>query len=158
WRSGARLAARWRAGRAGRVLRKRRRPNSSGDVLRGSGVPAVRGRHGVERADVRGAAARTGTDGADTRHGRRLDFRAPVCAGRRAPLNPYSLMWKQASLHGIRVGTRGMFLQMNRAVEANGIKPVINTVVPFESAVDAWRLQVSGNFIGKIVISLSEAM
>ena len=80
-----------------------------------------------------------------------------VLTGRRAPLNPYSLMWKQASLHGIRVGTRGMFLQMNRASEANGIKPVINTVVPFESAVDAWRLQASGNFIGKIVISLSEA-
>ena len=47
-----------------------------------------------------------------------------------------------------------MFLQMNRAIEANGIKPVIDTVVPFESALDAWRLQASGNFIGKIVVSL----
>ena len=78
-----------------------------------------------------------------------------VLTGRRAPINPYSLMWKQASLHGIRVGTREMFLQMNRAVEANGITPVIDTVVPFESALDAWRLQASGNFIGKIVVSLS---
>jgi NADPH:quinone reductase-like Zn-dependent oxidoreductase len=78
-----------------------------------------------------------------------------VLAGRRAPLNPYSLMWKQASMHGIRVGTRAMFLQMNRAIEANGIKPVIDTMVPFESALDAWRLQQSGHFIGKIVVSLS---
>ena len=46
-------------------------------------MSAVRGRHRVERADVRGAADRTGTDGADPRYGRRLDFRAPVCAGRR---------------------------------------------------------------------------
>ncbi len=61
-----------------------------------------------------------------------------------------------AALHGIRVGTREMFLQMNRAIDANGITPVIDTVVPFESALEAWRLQASGNFVGKIVISLSE--
>jgi NADPH:quinone reductase-like Zn-dependent oxidoreductase len=78
-----------------------------------------------------------------------------VLTGRRAPINPYALMWKQASLHGIRVGTRQMFLQMNRAIEANGIKPVIDTIVPFASALDAWRLQASGNFVGKIVVSLS---
>ncbi len=77
-----------------------------------------------------------------------------VMTGRRAPINPYSMMWKQAALHGIRVGTRDMFLQMNRAIEANGIKPVIDTVVPFASAVDAWRLQASGNFLGKIVITV----
>ena len=63
-------------------------------------------------------------------------------------------MWKEAALRGIRVGTRTMFEQMNRAIEANGITPVINSVVPFASALDAWRLQASGNFIGKIVIAL----
>jgi NADPH:quinone reductase-like Zn-dependent oxidoreductase len=77
-----------------------------------------------------------------------------VLTGRRAPINPYSLMWKQASLHGIRVGTREMFEQMNRAIDANGITPVIHTVVPFQSALDAWRLQASGNFVGKIVITV----
>jgi NADPH:quinone reductase-like Zn-dependent oxidoreductase len=77
-----------------------------------------------------------------------------VLTGRRAPINPYSMMWKQAALHGIRVGTRAMFLQMNRAIEGNGITPVINTVVPFASALDAWRLQATGNFTGKIAISL----
>jgi NADPH:quinone reductase-like Zn-dependent oxidoreductase len=78
-----------------------------------------------------------------------------VLTGRRAPINPYSLMWKQASLHGIRVGTRAMFEQMNRAIDANGIKPVMQSPVPFDSALDAWRLQASGNFVGKIVITLS---
>ncbi len=77
-----------------------------------------------------------------------------VMSGRRAPLNPYSIMWKEATLHGIRVGTLEMFEQMNRAIDVNGIRPVINTVVPFASAVDAWRLQASGNFVGKIVIAL----
>jgi len=77
-----------------------------------------------------------------------------VLTGRRAPINPYSLMWKQAALHGIRVGTRAMFEQMNRAIEANGLTPVIHASVPFDSALDAWRLQASGNFVGKIVITL----
>jgi len=77
-----------------------------------------------------------------------------VLTGRRAPINPYSLMWKQASLHGIRVGTRAMFVQMNRAIDANGIRPVVHTVIPFESALDGWRLQQSGNFVGKIVVSV----
>ena len=77
-----------------------------------------------------------------------------VLTGRRAPLNPYSLMWKQASLIGIRVGTREMFLQMNRAIDANGIKPVVDAVVPFDSALDAWRIQAAGNFVGKVVVSV----
>jgi NADPH:quinone reductase-like Zn-dependent oxidoreductase len=76
-----------------------------------------------------------------------------VMTGRRAPINPYSMMWKQAALHGIRVGTREMFLQMNRAIEANGLTPVVDTVVPFDSALDAFRLQASGNFVGKIAIA-----
>jgi NADPH:quinone reductase-like Zn-dependent oxidoreductase len=77
-----------------------------------------------------------------------------VMTGRSAPINPYSLMWKEAAMHGIRVGTRAMFEQMNRAIDANGVKPVIDTVVPFASALDAWRLQASGNFVGKIVIAV----
>jgi len=77
-----------------------------------------------------------------------------VLTGRRAPINPYSLMWKEAALHGIRVGTRAMFEQMNRAIDANSIRPVVDIVVPFESALDAWRVQAAGNFVGKIVIAL----
>jgi NADPH:quinone reductase-like Zn-dependent oxidoreductase len=77
-----------------------------------------------------------------------------VLSGRSAPLNPYGIMWKEASLRGIRVGTLGMFEQMNRVVGASGIKPIIHSVIPFASALDAWRLQASGNFIGKIVIAM----
>jgi D-arabinose 1-dehydrogenase-like Zn-dependent alcohol dehydrogenase len=63
-------------------------------------------------------------------------------------------MWKEASLRGIRVGTHAMFEQMNRVVGASGIKPIIHSVIPFASALDAWRLQASGNFIGKIAIAI----
>ena len=47
---------------------------------------------------------------------------------------------------------------MNRGLEANGIKPLIDTVIPFEWAVDAWRLQAPGNFVGKIAITLALAL
>ena len=77
-----------------------------------------------------------------------------VLSGRSAPLNPYGIMWKEASLRGIRVGTYAMFEQMNRAIDINRIKPIIHSVIPFASALDAWRLQASGHFIGKIVIAL----
>ena len=76
-----------------------------------------------------------------------------VMTGRRAPLNPYPLLWKEAAMYGIRVGTRAMFEQMNRAIDANGITPIIDTVVPFASALEAFRLQASGHFVGKIVIA-----
>jgi NADPH:quinone reductase-like Zn-dependent oxidoreductase len=75
-----------------------------------------------------------------------------VMSGRRAEINPYALMWKQATLHGIRVGTRAMFEQMNRALAAGLIRPVIERVFEFSDALSAYRLQASGGFIGKIAV------
>ncbi|MEP7308377.1 MAG: NAD(P)-dependent alcohol dehydrogenase [Acidobacteriota bacterium] len=77
-----------------------------------------------------------------------------VMTGRSADINPYGLMWKSASLHGIRVGTTEMFERMNRAVETNGIKPIIDTILPFDQAIDGYRLQASGRFLGKIVVAI----
>lgn len=75
-----------------------------------------------------------------------------VLEGRRAEISPYALMWKQATLHGIRVGTRELFERMNRAIDTCQIHPVIDHVFPFTDAIAAYRLQASGNFVGKIVI------
>ena len=55
-------------------------------------------------------------------------------------------------MHGINVGSRAMFENMNRAIEVNRIKPVVDKVFPFEDAVEAFRVQVSGDFFGKVVI------
>ena len=75
-----------------------------------------------------------------------------VLTGRSADLNPYGLMWKAGSLHGIRVGSQATFEQMNRAIEANRIRPVIDQIFPFDDAVGAFGHQASGRFVGKIVI------
>jgi len=68
--------------------------------------------------------------------------------------NPYLLMRKHASLHGIYVGDRSMFEAMIAAIDVNQIKPVIDRVFPFDEAVAAYRYQLSGAFVGKVVITL----
>jgi NADPH:quinone reductase-like Zn-dependent oxidoreductase len=68
--------------------------------------------------------------------------------------NPHTLMMKGGSLHGIFVGDRGLFEQMVAAINANGIKPVIDKVFGFDQAKDAFRHQASGDFIGKVVIAV----
>jgi NADPH:quinone reductase-like Zn-dependent oxidoreductase len=77
-----------------------------------------------------------------------------VLTGRSADINPYGLMRKQGSLHGIWVGGRHVFEQMNRAIAGNGIKPIVDRVFPFEEAVAAYRYHASGRFVGKVVIRL----
>ncbi|MGD1212471.1 MAG: NAD(P)-dependent alcohol dehydrogenase [Candidatus Acidiferrales bacterium] len=77
-----------------------------------------------------------------------------VLAGPQGNANPHDLMFKSASLHGIGVGSRASLEQLIQAIEVNRIKPVIDKVFPFDQALDAFRLQASGNFIGKIVIAI----
>ena len=71
-----------------------------------------------------------------------------------APINPYTLMPKHGSLHGIFVGGRELFEEMNRAIAVNRIKPLVDRVFPFEDAVAAYRHHASGQFMGKIVIAI----
>ncbi|HEY3824608.1 MAG TPA: NAD(P)-dependent alcohol dehydrogenase [Bryobacteraceae bacterium] len=68
--------------------------------------------------------------------------------------NPAGLMMKGGSLYGIGVGSTAMFEDMNRAIAANGIKPVVDKVYPFEEAPEAFRQFAAGNFFGKVVITV----
>ncbi|HEX4137544.1 MAG TPA: NAD(P)-dependent alcohol dehydrogenase [Bryobacteraceae bacterium] len=67
---------------------------------------------------------------------------------------PYGLMMKGGSLFGVGVGSTAMFDDMNRAIAANGIKPVVDKVFPFEEAPEAFRQFAAGNFFGKVVITV----
>ncbi len=77
-----------------------------------------------------------------------------LLTGRDGGVNPYPLMFKGASIHGVYVGDRAMFLDMNRALDATGIKPVIDRVFPFDQAIDAFKYHASGHMVGKVVIRL----
>jgi NADPH:quinone reductase-like Zn-dependent oxidoreductase len=69
-------------------------------------------------------------------------------------LSPYPLMFKGASLRGIFVGrnTRDDFAALLRAVDANGIEPVIDRRFAFDDAVAAYEHLASAQHFGKIVI------
>ncbi len=77
-----------------------------------------------------------------------------VLTGSSAPINPYALMWKRGSVHGIRVGDIDTFQQMNRAIEMHHIRPIVDRIFPLDEAMAAYRLQASGHFIGKVVITI----
>lgn len=68
--------------------------------------------------------------------------------------NPYPLMMKGGSLHGVGVGNTKSFEEMLRAIEVSGIKPVVDRVFPFEAAADAFRCLAAGDFVGKIVVTV----
>ncbi len=72
----------------------------------------------------------------------------------RGESTPHPLMFKGASLRGIMVGSREMAVQLNRAIEASDIHPVIDRVFPFEEAAEAYRYQASPELFGKVVISV----
>lgn len=77
-----------------------------------------------------------------------------VLSGREGDTTPHPLMLKGARLQGIFVGNRAMFEDMNRAIEVNQLRPVVDKVFPFEEAKQAYPYQLSGAHFGKIVISV----
>jgi len=69
-------------------------------------------------------------------------------------INPYTLMPKWGSLHGIFVGNREMFESMNKAIVAGRIRPVVGKAFPFAEALQAYRCQAAGDFFSKVVIQV----
>jgi NADPH:quinone reductase-like Zn-dependent oxidoreductase len=69
-------------------------------------------------------------------------------------IDPMPLLFKQARIQGILVGSREMFDDMNRAFTANNVHPIIDKVFPFEQAREAYRYLESGAHFGKVVIAV----
>jgi NADPH:quinone reductase-like Zn-dependent oxidoreductase len=70
-----------------------------------------------------------------------------------AEVDPMPILRRNLRVQGLYVGNRQMFEAMNRAIEAAGLKPVIDTVFPFAQARDAYRRLKSQTHFGKIVIA-----
>lgn len=63
-----------------------------------------------------------------------------------------AFMVKQARLQGLIVGSRREQMDMIRAIDANGYRPVIDRSFPLEQIADAFRYQASGAHFGKICL------
>jgi NADPH:quinone reductase-like Zn-dependent oxidoreductase len=58
------------------------------------------------------------------------------------------------AIRRIAVGSRADFEAMNRAIVAHRLRPVIDRVLPFEEAVQAYRYFRDGDPFGKVVVEL----
>jgi NADPH:quinone reductase-like Zn-dependent oxidoreductase len=111
----------------------------------GSGVDQV--------VEVGGAATLTRSFGA-IRAGGSITLIGGLSGGA-SELNPGLIFSRRANVRGISVGSTQMFEAMNRAVEVNAIKPVIDKVFAFADAPEAYRHMALGAHFGKIVISVT---
>ncbi|WP_141430432.1 NAD(P)-dependent alcohol dehydrogenase [Bacillus sp. 03113] len=68
--------------------------------------------------------------------------------------NIITAIQRNVNIQGISVGSREMFESMNRAIQQNKMRPVIDRVFPFEQSVEALRYMEKGNHFGKICIKI----
>jgi NADPH:quinone reductase-like Zn-dependent oxidoreductase len=79
-----------------------------------------------------------------------------ILSGREAQVEIFPIVPKGLNVHGIYVGSRSMFVDMNRALSLAPLRPVIDQVFAFEQAPAAFRRLQAGSHFGKIVIRIGE--
>ena len=75
-----------------------------------------------------------------------------VLTGGAGEVQTAALMAKQARLQGLIVGSRREQQDFVRALDAGGIRPVVDRRFPLDQLADAFRFEMSGGHFGKIGI------
>jgi NADPH:quinone reductase-like Zn-dependent oxidoreductase len=75
-----------------------------------------------------------------------------VLTGRAGEVPTAAIMMGNVRINGLTVGSHEHQLAMIRAIEANRIRPVIDSSYPLEALADAFRHQESGRHFGKICV------
>lgn len=76
-----------------------------------------------------------------------------VLAGGESALSLYPILMQGIKVQGVIVGSRSDFIRMNRAIEQNGIKPVVDTVFSWKDAPQAFDYLRMGKHFGKVAIA-----
>ncbi len=66
------------------------------------------------------------------------------------------IFFQQMRVQGSTMGTRGELAQMLSFMSERGIQPMIDTVRPLSEARDAFAQMVSGEFFGKLVLTMGD--
>ncbi len=77
-----------------------------------------------------------------------------ILSGVAGPLPILPALLRQLRLQGVLVGSRKHQIDMIRAIDANGLKPVIDSRFPLEEIVAAFRHQESNRHFGKICLDI----
>ncbi|WP_421932940.1 zinc-dependent alcohol dehydrogenase family protein [Phenylobacterium sp.] len=77
-----------------------------------------------------------------------------VLAGYAGPIPTVAIMGKQLKVQGLTVGSRRHQLDLIRAIDVAGYRPVLDKHFPLENLADAFRHQASNTHFGKIVVDI----
>jgi NADPH:quinone reductase-like Zn-dependent oxidoreductase len=75
-----------------------------------------------------------------------------LLGGHETNLSFFSILQKCITISGIQVGSKTSFEEMNRAIEVNKLKPVIDKIFNLSNLTEAFIYFNEGNHLGKIVI------
>jgi NADPH:quinone reductase-like Zn-dependent oxidoreductase len=119
-------------------------------------VAEVTGGEGVDRIIEVGGAGTFGLSLRATRVGGLIAQIGVLSGGSTTePLVLTPILHKQLRVHGIYVGSRAMFEQMNAAIATAKLHPVIDHVFDFNQAQEAFQHMQSASHFGKIVIRMT---
>ena len=76
-----------------------------------------------------------------------------VLTGRAGEVPTAKLMAKQIRLQGLIVGSRRQQQDFVRALDATGVRPVVDRTFPLAALADAFRYEEAGRHFGKICIT-----
>ncbi|WP_202526252.1 zinc-dependent alcohol dehydrogenase family protein [Sneathiella litorea] len=107
--------------------------------------------HGVDLVVEVGGAGTLEKSVAAVRVGGRISLVGVLTGGL---MDPTSIMRKSITLQGIYVGPRDMFARLNNALSNNNIHPVIDAVIDFQDAKEAYRIMEKAGHFGKVVITI----
>lgn len=74
-------------------------------------------------------------------------------SGMNPPADLARVFFKQLRVVGSTMGTRGEFVQMLTLLDATGMRPLIDTVMPMTDARDGFAKMIDGDVFGKIVLT-----
>jgi NADPH:quinone reductase-like Zn-dependent oxidoreductase len=77
-----------------------------------------------------------------------------LLSGMNTRVDLVALMGKSARIQAIDVGSREMFVAMNRAITSHAMRPVVDRVFHFSEAAQAFRHLAGATHFGKICIHI----
>ncbi|MBN9133345.1 MAG: NAD(P)-dependent alcohol dehydrogenase [Nitrosospira multiformis] len=77
-----------------------------------------------------------------------------ILSGMTGTLPLLSVLTRQLRLQGLVVGSRRHQIEMIRAIEATGLRPIIDRHFPLEELVEAFRYQETSRHFGKICLDI----
>lgn len=77
-----------------------------------------------------------------------------ILSGLSGELSIINMLAKQVRLQGVLVGSRAQQQAMIRAINANHLKPIVDTCFPVEQIVEAFQYQETNQHFGKICLTI----